>query len=343
MKFYRENQVNPFASCLPMIAQLPVFLVALLHAAERPAARHLPGRSTRPGSPNPVPCGETPASSFLFIPDLTDKATGAVLVALIVLYVGSQLVSTLLMSGHRRQEPAADLPGAAVLLRRVHLAVPGRPARVLDHDEPVDDRAAVDHQEAPRAAARTGHGRREGGQGGAGALGQGQEGGKGKERRKSGGGRALGKLSPTAAAATAAAAKAAARPAPGTAAQEEEALGAAPMTARRRDRVRELLEQVIDALDLDAERRGRAVGEESIIRASSTPTTSALFIGRHGTTIDAVQHLAYKIAGAADDGPAREHRRRRLPRAPRAGARAPGRRGRRATRSAPAARSRWTR
>ena len=26
MKFYRENQVNPFASCLPMIAQLPVFL-----------------------------------------------------------------------------------------------------------------------------------------------------------------------------------------------------------------------------------------------------------------------------------------------------------------------------
>ena len=26
MKFYKENQVNPFASCLPMVAQLPVFL-----------------------------------------------------------------------------------------------------------------------------------------------------------------------------------------------------------------------------------------------------------------------------------------------------------------------------
>jgi YidC/Oxa1 family membrane protein insertase len=51
-----------------------------------------------PGTPNPQPCGETPESSFLFIPDLTSKATGAVLVALIVLYVGSQLVSTLLMS-----------------------------------------------------------------------------------------------------------------------------------------------------------------------------------------------------------------------------------------------------
>jgi YidC/Oxa1 family membrane protein insertase len=26
MTFYRENKVNPFASCLPMVAQLPVFL-----------------------------------------------------------------------------------------------------------------------------------------------------------------------------------------------------------------------------------------------------------------------------------------------------------------------------
>src|SRR5205823_1990037 len=33
-----------------------------------------------------------------FIPDLTGKATGAVLVVLIILYVGSQVASTLLMS-----------------------------------------------------------------------------------------------------------------------------------------------------------------------------------------------------------------------------------------------------
>src|SRR5918992_3336437 len=26
MKFYQENKVNPFASCLPLIAQLPIFL-----------------------------------------------------------------------------------------------------------------------------------------------------------------------------------------------------------------------------------------------------------------------------------------------------------------------------
>jgi YidC/Oxa1 family membrane protein insertase len=43
------------------------------------------------------PCGPGPAS-FFFIPDLTDKATGGVLITLIVLYIGSQLLSTLLMS-----------------------------------------------------------------------------------------------------------------------------------------------------------------------------------------------------------------------------------------------------
>ena len=26
MKFYKENKVNPFASCLPLLLQLPVFM-----------------------------------------------------------------------------------------------------------------------------------------------------------------------------------------------------------------------------------------------------------------------------------------------------------------------------
>jgi YidC/Oxa1 family membrane protein insertase len=45
-----------------------------------------------------VPCGPGGDAQFLFIPDLTNKATGWVLAVLIVLYVGSQLASTLLMS-----------------------------------------------------------------------------------------------------------------------------------------------------------------------------------------------------------------------------------------------------
>jgi YidC/Oxa1 family membrane protein insertase len=96
MKFYRENQVNPFASCLPMIAQLPVFL-ALFYMLQADLRREICPERNPPGA-DAKPCGETPDSSFLFIPDLTDKTTGVVLVVLIVLYVASQLVSTLLMS-----------------------------------------------------------------------------------------------------------------------------------------------------------------------------------------------------------------------------------------------------
>ncbi len=38
------------------------------------------------------------SAKFLFIPDITSKATGVALIVLLVLYVGSQLVSTMTMS-----------------------------------------------------------------------------------------------------------------------------------------------------------------------------------------------------------------------------------------------------
>jgi len=97
MKFYRDNKVNPFASCLPLVAQLPVFL-ALFYMLRKDLRYDICPDINPPAVPNPKPCGETAASQFLFIPDLTDKATGSVLIALIVLYVGSQLLSTVLMS-----------------------------------------------------------------------------------------------------------------------------------------------------------------------------------------------------------------------------------------------------
>jgi YidC/Oxa1 family membrane protein insertase len=89
MKFYRENKINPFASCLPLLAQLPVFL-ALFYMLQDDLRFDICGQTEEP-------CGPGPAS-FLFINDLTDKASGPELAALIVLYVGSQLLSTLLMS-----------------------------------------------------------------------------------------------------------------------------------------------------------------------------------------------------------------------------------------------------
>src|SRR2546427_7829603 len=40
MKFYRENQINPAASCLPLLAQLPVFFALYLVLKHFP---HQPG------------------------------------------------------------------------------------------------------------------------------------------------------------------------------------------------------------------------------------------------------------------------------------------------------------
>jgi spoIIIJ-associated protein len=60
------------------------------------------------------------------------------------------------------------------------------------------------------------------------------------------------------------------------------------------DRVRELLEKVSEALGLDA---GVVVEEtEDGIRGTLEGEELGLFIGRHGQTIDAVQHLAFKVA-----------------------------------------------
>lgn len=87
MNFYKVNKVNPFASCIPLVAQLPVFITLFY------VLRH--------ELPSDIGCtaGECGSqASFLFIPDLTAKATGSVLIVLLVLYIGTQLISGLVMS-----------------------------------------------------------------------------------------------------------------------------------------------------------------------------------------------------------------------------------------------------
>src|SRR6516225_4002108 len=144
MKFYRENKINPLASCLPLLLQLPVFISLfymlrtdlkfdicgkqlrrfysqelgkhVVSNSQIPSsARVVPGHGKVPGvseigcstpfhSPIPVAPSHSPgalhtiapgSAKFLFIPDITFKATGVALAILIVLYVGSQLASTL--------------------------------------------------------------------------------------------------------------------------------------------------------------------------------------------------------------------------------------------------------
>jgi YidC/Oxa1 family membrane protein insertase len=96
MKFYQEHKVNPFASCLPLVAQLPVFL-SLFYMLRKDLRYDICPDINTAAVTTPKPCGSTDASQFWFIHDITDKATGSVLVVLLVLYVGSQLISSLLM------------------------------------------------------------------------------------------------------------------------------------------------------------------------------------------------------------------------------------------------------
>lgn len=87
MRFYQENKVNPFASCIPLIAQLPIFITLFF--------------VLRDELPDDIDCpdaGECSEASFLFISNLTEKAVGGELIALLVLYVATQLVSGLVMA-----------------------------------------------------------------------------------------------------------------------------------------------------------------------------------------------------------------------------------------------------
>jgi YidC/Oxa1 family membrane protein insertase len=124
MAFYRENKINPLASCLPLLLQLPVF-VSLFYMLRTDLKKHICGpqllahyntlslhAKTGFGGTGKMiaTIGHVPSkyvektncqsvdphsAKFLFLPDITNKATGVALIVLIVLYVGSQVASTL--------------------------------------------------------------------------------------------------------------------------------------------------------------------------------------------------------------------------------------------------------
>ena len=96
MKFYKENKINPLASCLPLLAQIPVFISLFYMLREDLRLDICPERTPKDRIDNPVACLDGGAAEFFFIPNLTTKAVGSVLVILIVLYVGSQLASTVM-------------------------------------------------------------------------------------------------------------------------------------------------------------------------------------------------------------------------------------------------------
>jgi YidC/Oxa1 family membrane protein insertase len=107
MKFYQENKVNPFGSCLPLLMQMPVF-ISLFYMLRKdlkidicgPKERILQAAADHHTTLQNIGCDKVDPGSakFLFIGDLTHSATGATLIVLLALYVASQLASSLLMS-----------------------------------------------------------------------------------------------------------------------------------------------------------------------------------------------------------------------------------------------------
>jgi len=124
MKLYQEHGVNPLASCLPLLLQLPVF-ISLFYMLRTDLKKHICGdqlvsyynqhastlASKYHAATHIATVGKLPSkfvestacntvaphsAKFLFLPDITAKATGVALVVLILLYVGSQVASTLI-------------------------------------------------------------------------------------------------------------------------------------------------------------------------------------------------------------------------------------------------------
>ena len=83
MAFYKENQINPLASCWPLLLQLPVFLALY---------QLLNSQTFKDQILN------NPPEGFLFIPNLTENATGVELAILIILFIGTQMGAGLVMS-----------------------------------------------------------------------------------------------------------------------------------------------------------------------------------------------------------------------------------------------------
>jgi len=98
MSFYKENKVNPLGSCLPLLLQIP-FFIALFELLRSPSFK----------------ADIAGDESFLLIPDLAADLTGEpfVLALVIVLYVGTQLIASLItmVGGDKNQ-------------RRIMLALP---------------------------------------------------------------------------------------------------------------------------------------------------------------------------------------------------------------------------
>ena len=101
MKYYKEAGVNPFATCLPLVLQFPV-LISLVYMLRTDLLKHIcsQARAAAHGTLAHQTCKQIVPhhAGFLFVHDITSKATGVALIALIVMYVATTLFTSVMMS-----------------------------------------------------------------------------------------------------------------------------------------------------------------------------------------------------------------------------------------------------
>ena len=128
MAFYKANNVNPFASCVPLLIQWP-FLIGLfwtlrgnlrtdicpkIQKAYDATYAKAHGISAHAASGQTTTCGGKDGSHFLFIHDLTGTAHGAEMIILLLLYIGTSIGSSMIMM----------MPGTEKNQRRMMLILP---------------------------------------------------------------------------------------------------------------------------------------------------------------------------------------------------------------------------
>ena len=151
MAFYQREKVNPLGSCLPLVLQIP-FFISLFYLLRSPEFKaDIAGNA-----------------AFGPIDNLAEKVTGdsrCCSVTLIVLYVGTQLAASAVTAFSADPTQRRIMFALPFVFVDLHHQLPGRPDRLLDHHQRLDDRPAAAREEAlseagPPAAASDDGGRR---------------------------------------------------------------------------------------------------------------------------------------------------------------------------------------
>jgi YidC/Oxa1 family membrane protein insertase len=91
MKFYQERKVNPLASCLPLLLQIPFFIALFELLRSKSFKADIEGEE-----------------GFLFIPDLAEPLTGhpGILAIMVVIYIATQLAASAvtMVGGDKNQQ-----------------------------------------------------------------------------------------------------------------------------------------------------------------------------------------------------------------------------------------------